>query len=141
MKLHSREAYKIVKETTLQDKGEKDCPFCNRESQREYILWEWKYWYIQHNKYPLAGIKEHLLALPYRCERFTKDLRAEEWAEYKEVETFMYDYYSWKSYFSFIREIGNEKSIHHLHYHFLPGEMKCPPLISMLREQGIKNTI
>lgn len=139
--LYARKDYEKVKQTTLKDKWEKNCPFCDIASQEENILWKWNFWYIQHNKYPLGGTSKHLLAIPYSCDRYTKDLSPQQWAEYKEVENFMYNFYQWDNYFSFIREVWEIKSIHHLHYHFLPGEMECGPLEKMLKNQWIKNDI
>lgn len=141
MKLYDRQEYKIVKETKLADKWDSCCPFCDIESQKEYILWKGKYWYIQHNKFPFAGTKKHLLAIPYKHEKLTRNLSWEEWIEFKKIEDFMYNFYGEESYFSFIRERGEKKSIHHLHFHFLPGELECDPIIQMLQEQWIQSDI
>jgi hypothetical protein len=46
-------------------------------------------------------------------------LSKEELKDYKNVEIFMKEYYKWKDYFSFIRQSIWNKSIKHLHYHYL----------------------
>lgn len=141
MKLYSRQEYKKIAAETLKDKGESNCPFCNITLQEEYILWKWKYWYIQHNKFPFVGSKKHLLVVPYFHKIYTKDISPEAWSEFQKVEEFMFKFYDGDNYFSFIRERGEEKSIHHLHYHFLPGEMKCDPIIQMLEKQWITSDL
>lgn len=141
MKLYKRSEYDAVKNTSLKDKWEKNCPFCNAESQAEYIIWEWKYWYISHNKFPFVGTRKHLLVYPKICKRFTKDIPDEFWSEYPKILAFMWEFYWDESYFSFIREKGEAKSVHHLHYHFLPGELECEPLIDMLQRQWIPSDI
>jgi diadenosine tetraphosphate (Ap4A) HIT family hydrolase len=44
----------------------------------------------------------------------------EEFCELQDVEKFMKNFYGDKKYFSFIRQTGEAKSLHHLHYHYLP---------------------
>ncbi len=135
MKLYSREQYHKISTTILKDKGEKNCPFCDRKAQEEYTIWKWKHWHIVHNKFPYNGNSLHLLAIPLKCERHTRNLSREEWSEFGEVEVFMKNFYQDKKYFSFIREDGDVKSIHHLHYHFLPGEILPGAIEEMLQKQ------
>jgi len=141
MKIYPRWDYWEIKKTILKDKGEKNCPFCDIQKQKEYIIWEWVYWYIAHNKFPFVWTKKHLLVYPKICERITKNLPSYYWKEFSKIHQFMFDFYWDESYFSFIREKGETKSIHHLHYHFLPWELECGPLENMLQQQGIKSDI
>lgn len=53
-----------------------------------------------------------------------------------DVEKFLSEYYGEKKYFSFIRENGNFKSMNHLHYHYLPGEVCDQYIEAMLESQG-----
>lgn len=79
--------------------------------------------------------------MPLRCERYTRNLSAEEWADYKNVEIFMKEFYGELKYYNFIREEGETKSVHHLHYHFLPGEVLSEPFEKMLTEQGYEEKL
>jgi len=137
MELYSREEYLKYADEYLKDKWETYCPFCDKKAQKQYILWEWKYWQILHNKFPYNGNSLHLLAIPLKCERHTRNLSSEEWGEFGEVEKFMKKFYGDTNYFSFIREDGKVKSIHHLHYHFLPGEVLPQDIENMLTKQWI----
>jgi diadenosine tetraphosphate (Ap4A) HIT family hydrolase len=76
-----------------------------------------------------------------RCERYTRNLSTEEWADFREVEIFMKSFYQEIKYYSFIREEGETKSVHHLHYHFLPGELPSDPFKSLLKEQGFEEIL
>lgn len=53
----------------------------------------------------------------------------------------MKDFYKNTRYYSFIREEGEVKSVHHLHYHFLPGELFSKPFEKMLIEQGFEEKL
>jgi len=119
------------------DKWESECPFCDRNQHKEYIIWEWKYFKIIHNKFPYWELKNHLLVIPIRCVSHTSNLSSEEYWEFPKIHDFMKKYYWEESYFSFIRERWTAKSIHHLHYHFLPGEIYDIPLEEMLKKQWI----
>jgi len=141
MKLYPRKTYKAHKEKYFPDKWEKYCPFCDEEGQKEYTLWVGDFWKIVHNKFPFAWSSKHLLAIPLRCERYTKKLTPEEWSEFGSVETFMKDFYGDSPYISFIREVGEIKSIHHLHYHFIPWELPSEPLIENMKEQGFEEIL
>lgn len=141
MKLYPRKSYSDYKKEHIPNKGETNCPFCDSEKQAEYTIWEGEFWKIVHNKFPFAGSSKHLLAIPLRCERYTRNLTPEEWADYKNVEIYMKEFYKEEKYYSFIREEWETKSVHHLHYHFLPGELLSEPFEKMLTEQGYEEEL
>lgn len=133
MKLYPRGQY--LKDKPI-NKWEWDCVFCFLEREPEYVIWRGKYFYVKHNKYPYLWQKDHLLVIPYRHVCLTKDLLPEEYLEMLDVEKFLSEYYGEKKYFSFIRENGNFKSMNHLHYHYLPGEVCDQYIEAMLESQG-----
>lgn len=113
------------------------CPFCDLEINRNRIIWEGKYWYIIHNKYPYSGNEKHLMAVPYRHVAFTHELEDEEFRELKKVHDFIKQYYSTEDdYFSATRETMGNRSIEHMHMHFLPGRLQGKYVRCMLENQG-----
>lgn len=137
MKLFKRSAWNQIQP---EDKGEKSCIFCdfNSDEQKEIILWRGKYFYILHNKFPYLWLDSHLLAVPYRHVCHTSEMTKEEFYELKDVESFMKIFYGDKKYFSFIRQSWEAKSLHHLHYHYLPWEMWETSIENMLLTQWIE---
>jgi len=100
-----------------------NCPFCKKnidKEEKKLILKETDFWEIRYNKYPYSWIKDHLLAFPKRHIEFTKDLNEKELVDFKNVSTFINNYFKEKEYFSFVRESFTGRSIAHLHYHYLP---------------------
>ncbi len=142
MKLYTREEYKKVKANELADKWVSHCPFCHRDEQKELMLWEGKYWYIMHNKYPIWWRSDHIMAIPKRCVEFTKDLTSQEMSEFPEVEKFMADFYrNHEDYWSMIRQSSNIKSVLHLHYHYLPWEIHASDVVRIFERQKIESNI
>lgn len=109
-----------------------DCPFCIYEDW--LTIWESKYWYIKHNKYPYNWLKKHLLLIPKRHIEFTKNLNTDELSEIKNAESFFYKYYKWLEYISLIRQTNWWKSIKHLHYHYFPGKLYSNDLEKILKQ-------
>lgn len=144
MKFWTREEYKKVKETLLADKWKSHCPFCNMEKNwdQDLVEWEWKYWFISHAKFPYWLRNDHLLAIPKRCIEFTKDISVEETSEFPEVENFMADFYKdHDDYWSMIRQRSELKSIIHLHYHYLPGDICESDVLKIFERQKIRSNI
>lgn len=134
MKIFPRNLYKMPA-----DKWESNCPFCNLDEDN--IIWKWKYFYIQHNRYPYLWSKEHLMAIPYRHVCETSLLTNEEFSEFREIEKFMKEFFWDKKYLSLIRQSWLAKSINHLHYHYLPGEMYAEDIEEILFRRWVeKNT-
>lgn len=115
---------------------EDDCPFCIIEAHQDYILWEWKYWKIIYNKYPYSWDEKHLMAVPRAHKAFSSDLSAEELLELHEVYGEIRRLYGSENYFSCTRETMANRSIEHLHIHFLPGKLQGKYLRKMLENQG-----
>lgn len=101
-----------------------NCPFCSKDFKETHeILFESKFWMVVFNKYPYFDETwVNLLVLPKRHLEFTSDLLAEELADFLKVEKFAKKFYEEKKleYFSFIRQTKSNKSVEHLHYHYLP---------------------
>ncbi len=100
-----------------------NCPFCWDFANHE-ILHRTEYWTVVFALYPYFDREwEHILAIPKRHTEFTSSLSKEEFWDFVEVEKFVQQFYQKQQteYFSFIRESKSNKSIEHLHYHFLPG--------------------
>ncbi len=97
----------------------KNCLFCTKIDKNK-IIFESKYWFVMHNEYPYFDDKNWFMAIPRRHIEFTSDLTKEEFADFLEVEKFMKDFFKDKwEYFSFIRQSKSNKSVEHLHYHYL----------------------
>lgn len=122
-----------------EDKSQKNCPFC--ESESEYYIYETKHWRIMHNKFPILWLKQHLMASPKHHYILAKDMPSEVFEDYRNVEIFIANFFWKASYFTFMRETVDGRSIEHLHYHFLPGKLFYKNLEIMLREQGFKNQL
>lgn len=113
-----------------------NCPFCDLDSQEDHIIWRGKYWYIQHNKYPYLWSKYHIMAIPYSHTTYSRDLSPEEYSEMPQVQKFIKDFYSDMDYFSFLRESLWNRSVEHMHYHFLPWVVKTDFVEWLLKNQG-----
>ncbi len=96
-----------------------NCPFCTKLNKSK-ILFESKYWFVMHNEYPYFDDKNWLMAIPKRHIEFTIDLKVNELVDFLSIEKFMKNYYKnlWE-YFSFIRQSKSNKSVEHMHYHYL----------------------
>ena len=79
------------------------------------------------------------MAAPKKHFILAKDMPKEVFADYKNVEIFVADFYKDQNYFTFMRESLRSRSIEHLHYHFLPGQLFYKHLENMLLEQGFQN--
>lgn len=133
-KLLAREEWYKIKPKDL---WEKNCVFCDLETEKEdLIIWEWTYFHIRHNKYPYLWLNNHLLAIPNRHIIHSKDLLDKELLELKKISEFMFNYYNWDNYFSFLRETSAWKSLNHLHYHFLPWFVIDSDIEDMLKKQS-----
>ena len=96
-----------------------NCPFCTRLDKNK-IIFESKYWFVMHNENPYFDDENGLMAIPKRHIEFTIDLQKEELIDFLQVEKFMKNFFKDKwEYFSFIRQSKSNKSVEHLHYHYL----------------------
>ena len=97
-----------------------NCVFCKEKiSTTNKILYETDFWIIIYAKYPYFEESIHLLVLPKRHSEFTVDLKKEELADFLEVEKYIKVFFWDKDYFSLIRQSRSNKSIEHLHYHYI----------------------
>lgn len=115
---------------------EEDCPFCKPIDQSGHTVWKGKYWYILHNLYPYSGDNQHLMAVPYTHKVFIRELSPEEFLEILDIEKFMKEFYGDEDYFSATRETMANRSVEHLHIHFIPGKLQWKYLRKMLHDQG-----
>ena len=121
MKIRTREEYSKRK---IRYFTKENCPFCTDLENNE-IIFETEKWIVAHNKYPYFWDKKWLLAFPKRHIWLTIELNNEELIDLIEVEKFMVDFYKWNDYFSFIRQTKSNKSIEHIHYHYLPWTLSA----------------
>lgn len=114
-----------------------DCPFCTHiEAQEEHILWKWKHWFVVHNIYPYTWDHKHIMAVPYLHKKQFLELNDEELIDLKNANIFIKSFYWEESYFSCLRETLENRSVEHLHYHFLPWKLEWKYLRKMLMDQG-----
>ena len=98
-----------------------NCPFCTKLDKKE-IIYETNFWIVMKNANPYFDDKNGLMAIPKRHIEFTSDLKEEEFADFVNIEKWMKNYYKDKwEYFSFIRQSKSNKSVEHMHYHYLVG--------------------
>ncbi len=130
MKLLTREKWQADKP---KDKWKSNCPLCNDTD--DLLVWEWKHLKIIHNKFPMLWRKDHLMVIPKRHVVLTSDLSDAELIEMREAEKQMEKIYDGKKYFSFIRQAVENRSLEHLHYHYLPGNLPYSSTEDILRKQ------
>ncbi|MDA9129220.1 hypothetical protein N9J72_01965 [Candidatus Gracilibacteria bacterium] len=120
------------------DKGASNCPFCDQENPKneQLTVWKGKYWFICHNKYPILGLRNIMMAIPYRHAILSSDLSEDEYKEFRDVEIFMKSFYGDQEYFVFMRESVAGRSLEHIHYHFVPGRIPYDDIEVMLKKQG-----
>jgi len=97
-----------------------NCIFCDKNlEETNETIYKTDYFIVMYNKYPQFLNETSLLVFPKRHIEFTTDLTKEEFADFLLVEKFMKEFFIWKEYFSFIRQSKSNKSIEHLHYHYI----------------------
>lgn len=133
-KLLTREEYHKKKWKKIY--GKEDCPFC---SDKE-IIWEWKFRNIVRNTAPYTWDINHLMAIPKAHKQFSVDLSEEEFLEFRKVQLFVKEYFWEKHYFSATRETMGNRSVEHLHIHFIPWKLQGKYLRKMLELQGFPIT-
>lgn len=104
----------------LRNKKNNDCIFCDRKSQKDFILREWDYWYIKHAENPYLWLKKHLVVIPKNHKLFSHEVTNQEYSEMREVQLFIKSFYKSIEYFSFARETLWKREVEHLSYHFVP---------------------
>ena len=115
--------------------GKDDSPFCKKEEQKTHIVWEGKYWYILHNLSSYSGDHRHIMAVPYEHICFSKDISPEHFQELQQVHLIAEKFFWDQIYFSFTRESMANRSVEHLHMHFLVGKLQWKFLRKMLEVQ------
>ena len=125
---------KIIKK--IKRIGKENCPFCVlKQDEKKLLIYETKYWEVRYNKYPYWWIKKHVLVFPKRHITHTKDLNDNELVDLKNIHKFMYNFYEKEEYFSFLRETFSGRSIEHLHYHYMPGNIYSNQFAEILNKQ------
>lgn len=112
------------------------CPFCNIENQEEYIVWKGRYWYIARNMLSYSWTEKHVMAIPYKHRIFSHELDSDEILELGEIHRFIASFFGKEEYFSCTRESIANRSVEHIHMHFIPGRLKWIFLRKMLEMQG-----
>lgn len=134
VKIWTREDYHKIKQKEAY--GREDCPFCDLETNKDYIIWRGKYWFLIHNKFPYSWNQKHIMALPYEHKKFSIELNEKELIELKEVYKFVKKWFWEESYFSCTRESMWNRSVEHIHIHFIPWRLQWKYLRKMLENQG-----
>jgi len=112
-----------------------DCPFCKSEEQIGHTIWKWKYWYIIHNQSPYSWNDRHIMAVPYEHKVYSVELSNEEILELKGINNFVRDFFAWENYFSATRESMANRSVEHLHIHYIPWKLQWKYIRKMLEWQ------
>jgi diadenosine tetraphosphate (Ap4A) HIT family hydrolase len=64
------------------------------------------------------------MAVPYAHKLYFLELSNEEIIELKDIHIFVKDFFKGNNYFSFTRESMANRSVEHLHMHFLAGKLQ-----------------
>lgn len=114
-----------------------DCPFCNKENEEKNnrIIWQWKHWHIIYNLSSYSWDNRHIMAIPNEHILYSYDLKKEHFEELSEVHKIVKDFFKDDSYFSFTRESMSNRSVEHLHMHFLVWKLQWKFLRKMLELQ------
>ncbi|MBC7503389.1 hypothetical protein H7169_00245 [Candidatus Gracilibacteria bacterium] len=120
--------------------GKEDCPFCIDLKTNERVLWKGYYWAIIYNLYPYTHGAKHLMLIPIRHACFSHEITNTEYSELHESYDFIEKFYNGDSYFSFTRESISERSVEHVHTHFISGQLKRKTLVEMLKAQGFETS-
>lgn len=112
-----------------------ECPFCKQESQEWHTIWKWKNWYLLHNFSPYSWDHRHIMAVPYDHIIFSKDLQKNHLEEISEIHNQVQKFFKEEQYFSFTRESLSNRSVEHLHIHFLVWKLQWKFLRKMLELQ------
>lgn len=138
MKLYKRD---IWRNTQPADMGSESCPFCETHFDASYEIYQTKHWRVLHNKFPVLWLREHIMATPKMHLRLAYEIPSEVMAEYPLIEKFVYDFFDGASYFTFMRESLQNRSLEHIHYHFLPGKLNYTHLEYILKDQGFTDQL
>ena len=134
IKLWTRAEYHTIKWYWIYWKN--NCPLCDIiKWKKDNLLWKGKYWFVVHNLYPYSWNEKHLMAMPILHKKYFIDLNKNEILEYKQVHLFIKNYFWDEDYFSCNRETMWNRSIEHLHIHFIPWILKWKYLRKMLMDQ------
>lgn len=113
-----------------------NCPFCDlRDNNINHTIWVWKYWHIINNISSYSWDYRHIMAVPNDHIIYSKDLTINHYSELKIVYNEVEKYLKWENYFSFTRESLANRSVEHLHIHFLVWELQWKFLRKMLELQ------
>ncbi len=130
-KFLTREQYYEKKWSKKKIYWKNDCPFCFDYQS----IWEWKYWYIVRNISPYCWNENHLMAVPFSHKKYSIELSMQEFQELKTIHKFVRDYFWDKDYFSATRESMWNRSVEHLHIHFVIWKLQWKYLRKMLELQ------
>jgi diadenosine tetraphosphate (Ap4A) HIT family hydrolase len=116
--------------------GEDDCPFCRDIKESRRIIWKWKFWCIILNDFPYIHTGEHIMLIPIRHIQYNHELLSEESSELPIAYRYIKNFYKQNQYFSFTRESMANRSVEHVHTHFLPWRIKRDTIVKMMHDQG-----
>ncbi len=80
------------------------------------------------------------MLIPIRHTSFSHEITSSEYSKLHKAYDFIKNFYKDETYFSFTRESLSERSVEHVHTHFITGKLKRQTLVEMLRNQGYKTT-
>lgn len=130
MEFLSRKEYHKKKWKKIYTK--ENCPFCKKEQE---TIYKWKHWKIIYNISPYSWDDKHIMAIPNRHIVYSVELKEEEYKELLEIQKFVKNFFASENYFSFTRESMWNRSVEHLHIHFLAWKLKWKFLRKMLELQ------
>ena len=117
----TKEFYKNVKLAWIEN-----CPLCSEDLKKvNKVIKITDYWVICHAKYNYFEEENHLLVFPIDHKEFSSDLTSEELLDYWNIDKFIRNYFEELNleYFSFARQSFWNRSLKHLHYHYMPWEI------------------
>ncbi len=120
--------------------GQDDCPFCDKEKYQNQVVWQWAHWQILYNLSSYSWDHRHIMAIPFDHIKTSIELEDKHLIELREVHKKVKNIFDWEEYFSFTRETMGNRSVEHLHIHFLAWKLEWKFLRKMLELQGFPIT-
>jgi hypothetical protein len=75
------------------------------------------------------------MLIPIEHHSYSHEVSWVEYSELHDAEQFIKEFFDEEWYFSFTRESMSERSVEHLHTHYIPGKLKRRIITEMLIEQ------
>lgn len=140
MKFLSNQEYDEIKP---KDKRASHCPFCDFDTQKERLLRENDDRRVFYPVRPIGWAiryKKNLLLAPKQHHKYVTWLSTSEIVTKQEAEIWIQEHFTDEQYFSFMRHTDDIKSVQHLHYHYVVGQIHYADITNSVHRFDIENS-